>query len=294
VRSTFDAVNELRPLMDDLRRALRGAKTRKQAERALDKWLKANKDNETLAELISGPAIQAELAGQLMVDVNDTRTVDMSRTDAGLWVFQDEAVPAFLDTPWREAIDIYETLDIPRKKEFERLAREYRSRGEEAYRLFLEQIRKRSLNAILEALEGGETFADFTADLDDFTDRLGVGRADPAYLETVFRTNIASAYGAGRQRALEDTKDELPYWQYFTVDDSRVRENHKPMHEKIFQHGNASTDALKPPNGFNCRCVAVMAEPTESDEVLTSPPPGGSADPGFNKSPLDLVAEEIG
>lgn len=285
--------------MDELRLVVRDAKNEADLKQRLDAWVQEHSKDSLLSDMIFGPALQAELAGQLMVDVNDSKTIELTRSGQ-LWLFQ-QKTPAFLDLQWTEAIDLYKQLEaegkIPRNKEFANrfstLLQQYGKRGDVDRELFLERMRKFSLQKVLSALEEGTTFKEFADDFDDFTNSLGVGYENPSYLETVFRTNLQTSYGAGRQRALQAVADERPYWQYRTVNDGRVRPEHEVLHNKIFQHGNPKTDILFPPNGFNCRCAAVTMHPDDIPEgfkPLTAPPTGFKADPGFSAQPTEMIS----
>lgn len=75
--------------------------------------------------------------------------------------------------------------------------------------------------AIDAAVQNGET-------LEDFRERVGQKLADawggeePTHLETVFRTNIQTAYSAGRQVQNERVRETHPYIRYDVVDDENT------------------------------------------------------------------------
>lgn len=75
----------------------------------------------------------------------------------------------------------------------------------------------------------------------------------PWRLETIYRTNLQSAYMRGRYHyQIQDRA--RPYWMYEAVLDSRTRPSHRGMHGKIFPKDDPIWDIWYPPNGFNCRC----------------------------------------
>jgi hypothetical protein len=75
--------------------------------------------------------------------------------------------------------------------------------------------------AIDAAVRNGET-------LEDFRERVGQkladawGGEDPSHLETIFRTNVHSAYSAGRAYQNSRVKDTHPYLHFSVVDDDRT------------------------------------------------------------------------
>lgn len=73
-------------------------------------------------------------------------------------------------------------------------------------------------------------------------------------LKTIFRTNMASSYQAGRYRQLRDDVEDYPYWRYITMEDAAVRPAHAELHGKVFRWDDPFWQTHFPPNGFNCRC----------------------------------------
>lgn len=81
-----------------------------------------------------------------------------------------------------------------------------------------------------------------------------------AYAETVYRTNVATAYTAGRfQQAFDpDLADEALAFEYEAVLDADTRENHAAAHGLIAPKSSPVWDQFSPPMGFNCRCDVVI------------------------------------
>lgn len=76
----------------------------------------------------------------------------------------------------------------------------------------------------------------------------------PWRVATIYRTNIQSAYMAGRQKQMTETSSVLPYWQYLAVGDARTRPAHVALNGAIFKADDPIWQRIYPPNGFNCRC----------------------------------------
>lgn len=79
----------------------------------------------------------------------------------------------------------------------------------------------------------------------------------PRRLKTIFRTNLQSAYMAGRYKAMMQAKETHPYWRYVAILDSRTRPSHRALDGRVFSVDDGFTDVGYPPNGYKCRCRAV-------------------------------------
>jgi len=81
----------------------------------------------------------------------------------------------------------------------------------------------------------------------------GLGFSD-VRLETIFRTNLQSAYQAGRYAQMQRVAEDRPYWRYTAVNDSRTRPTHRGMHGLVYPADHPFWDTYYPPNGYRCRC----------------------------------------
>lgn len=73
-------------------------------------------------------------------------------------------------------------------------------------------------------------------------------------LNTIYKTNMSTAYMSGRYKAMLENSDHRPYWQYIAIDDGRTRESHRALDGKVFRYDDPIWDTLYPPNGWGCRC----------------------------------------
>ncbi|MEM7911301.1 phage minor head protein [Morganella morganii] len=76
----------------------------------------------------------------------------------------------------------------------------------------------------------------------------------PSRLATIYRTNVATAYQAGRYQQQLASTDTHPYWQYTAVMDGRTRKSHAAMHGRVFRFDDPIWEKLYPPNDWGCRC----------------------------------------
>lgn len=104
---------------------------------------------------------------------------------------------------------------------------------------------------ITAALEQGETLADFKARIAEAISAQGW---HSYRVENIFRTNLQTAYMAGRYKKMQAVKESRPYWQYVAIMDGRVRPSHAILDGKIYPADHEFWSAHYPPNGYRCRC----------------------------------------
>lgn len=76
------------------------------------------------------------------------------------------------------------------------------------------------------------------------------------YAETVYRTNLATAFTAGRMQQMKDPdiRATVPAFELVTVGDSDVRKNHRDGEGLIAAVGDPVWRRHAPPLGYQCRC----------------------------------------
>lgn len=91
----------------------------------------------------------------------------------------------------------------------------------------------------------------------------------PNQLKTNLRTAMQSSYHAAQYNRLQDSsvKDLYPAYQYKTLADVRVREEHRKLHDRIWSSDDEIWHRIWPPNGWNCRCYI---KPLNQDEKQNS------------------------
>lgn len=110
-----------------------------------------------------------------------------------------------------------------------------------------------------------------------------------AYGATVYRTNVATAYSAGRQHEARFMRDAglLAALRFSATLDSDVRPNHRAAHGLVADVDDPVWDQLSPPLGYNCRCAifpvdAADIPPQSLDAAgrlkLAAVPPGAGPD----------------
>lgn len=98
-------------------------------------------------------------------------------------------------------------------------------------------------------LRGSGSYAEFRREAEK------VAKAfNDTWQRTEYDTAVLTAESAVNYRRLRNGQDTFPYWEYLTVADGRVREEHRKLHGVILPAVDRIWDKIYPPNGWNCRC----------------------------------------
>jgi SPP1 gp7 family putative phage head morphogenesis protein len=278
-----DAAATLEPLRLELADAIGSAGSLKEALSAIARVRAKHANSTAIADAIFVPRAMADLAGQLMVHEHEAPGVvgePMLRQVKLLALGDSQPLEAFLGLPWDEALDYYKGRGLTSERELSTLLKGHAEATKDARRDLLATVQERVNEMLLDAVEQGQSFEEFAEALAGEAGGLGITNQDPAYLQTVFRTNVLDAYGGGRAVAMNhpDVVAARPYRQIHTAGDGRVREEHVPLDGLVFR-ADGPLAGLRPPFGFNCRCsVTTMSE---WDGEVATELPAGAVTPGF-------------
>lgn len=106
-------------------------------------------------------------------------------------------------------------------------------------------------DGIQKALENGETLPQFKERIQE---AIRLNGWHDYRVENIYRTNMQTAYSAGRYAKMQAVKASRPYWQYVTVEDKRRRLTHAALHGMVYPADHEFWGSNYPPNGFRCRC----------------------------------------
>ncbi|WP_290654472.1 phage minor head protein [Idiomarina sp.] len=128
---------------------------------------------------------------------------------------------------------------------------------------------------LTKVIDSGETFKDFADKIAPALQRHGWwGKRDvlepysgqviearlgsASRLETIFRTNLQSAYAKGQWQSIEENMSSMPYLMFDAVDDSRTRPEHARLDGIVLPVGHSFWDTHKAPLDYNCRCGVIQ------------------------------------
>jgi SPP1 gp7 family putative phage head morphogenesis protein len=79
----------------------------------------------------------------------------------------------------------------------------------------------------------------------------------PWRLETIYETNMQTAYMAGRYHGMMAATQYAPWWEYSAIMDNRTRPAHAAVNGLVFRYDDPFWQSWYPPNGFRCRCRVI-------------------------------------
>lgn len=113
------------------------------------------------------------------------------------------------------------------------------------------------------------------------------GGEDKSVYETVFRSATQMANSAGRWVASQQPRIQSILWgyEYVTVGDDRVREEHAALDGVRLPKGHLLWKTIWPPNGWNCRCDTIEIFRGERIATIKMPREGWGVDKGWSFNP---------
>jgi SPP1 gp7 family putative phage head morphogenesis protein len=173
------------------------------------------------------------------------------------------------DLPSTGAVDFLRDLTPVTREVFDGLSRQYRSDAFTIAGVNDQRVIGKVRDALTEIVAHGGTRADFEREVHQITTDAGVSDLTAFELDTVFHTNTAKAYSAGRLEQMQEPHmmEALPFWQYWTVGDLHVRPGHAELDGFIARAIDPVWRKIYPPWDFNCRCSVVPLTEEEALEI---------------------------
>ncbi len=183
------------------------------------------------------------------------------------------------------------------KVNVDRLQKEYSARALDVLSDLGDEVESSIRKKIIELIGKGAHVSEAIEKLNNTLVKLGVDSVAPYKLETVYRTELQTAFNAGRWIADQDPDVQEILWgyKYVTVGDDRVREEHAALDGVTLPKDDPFWDKYWPPNGWNCRCQVIpvfeernIVKPDKIDGQIPQP------DEGFAFNPGKLLATSLG
>lgn len=133
-------------------------------------------------------------------------------------------------------------------------------------------------------------------ELNNKFESLGISQRSPHRLENLYRTQSQIAHNAGRWQQDQDPLIQEILWgyRYATVGDARVRDTHAALEGTTLPKEDPFWNQFWPPNGYQCRCVAIPIFERVEIQVPPSVVPGTNTrivpDAGFAFNPGQMLA----
>ncbi len=145
------------------------------------------------------------------------------------------------------------------------------------------RLLQRIQDELAQIAKDGGTVEDFRAAVRKLTGDADVAELNAFTLDTAFNTAMQKAYSAGRLQQMREphVQEALPFWQYWTVGDLRVRPEHRVLDGFLARAIDPVWLKIYPPSGFNCRCSVV---PVPEEDALKEDPQASEG--GLMRLPL--------
>lgn len=185
-----------------------------------------------------------------------------------------------------EAVAAWKAKKPTLAADFDKLTQQQRQRAFTVAGVAQASILADVWKALDKAVADGTTFADFKKDV---ATKLTAawGGPNPARLETIFRTNVQTAYIHGRYAAMTQplTLKRRPFWKYSAIKDSRTTSICSALDGKVLPADSDFWNTHIPPLHFSCRSQIIALTAAQAEAAGVSEPPEVQADDGFGLAP---------
>jgi SPP1 gp7 family putative phage head morphogenesis protein len=219
------------------------------------------------------------------------------KTSAPLQLNTSSRLVGFADQP--DDIQIYTSFDLPNtgaieyirnltpvtKSVFDGLSAQYRNDAFTIAGVTDQRTLAKIRDELGQIIAQGGTAADFRHAVAQLRTDAGVEALTSADIDNVFQTQTQKAYASGRYEQMTDdsVQEALPYWQFWTVGDDRVRPEHRVLDLFTAKAIDPVWRKIYPPCGWGCRCSVVPL-------VATDAPEGSDTD-GMLRLPVLAIAK---
>jgi SPP1 gp7 family putative phage head morphogenesis protein len=122
------------------------------------------------------------------------------------------------------------------------------------------------------SLNDGKGFDFFKRSVKGLLEQKGFGLRDDGTArryDVIFRTNLQSAYQAGRFYEMEAAGEDFPYREYVAIDDTRTTSGCRQLDGRVFHYKDKFYLQNQTPRHFNCRSTWVAVSKDERVDLKT-------------------------
>ena len=190
--------------------------------------------------------------------------------------------------PYAEAVEYLRKRDVLNKVDYDKLSAQLKFRAFTASRISDGALLKRINVELIKNIEAGNGLKDFLGmTKTDVLSKVGLGSAGGWYWETVYRTNVQTAYNAGRMMGYE--QDKPLALELVVIDDARTTDYCRQYAGKgfILPYDDPFWKTHIPPFHFNCRTtVRAIYDEREIPEQWSSKSAIEEPAKGFGNNPV--------
>jgi SPP1 gp7 family putative phage head morphogenesis protein len=203
---------------------------------------------------------------------------------------------SFKDFIFKKAVNFLKNRKVLPKEEYQKLDDDARAKAFTVSGYTSLEILQQFSDSLTQAVEEGKTKDDFRKEINSFLEDHGYDAMNPWKSDTIFRTNIQTAYNAGHYKSMTspETLRLLPYWQYKTAYDGRVRDEHAAMHNAVYRADDPIWDIWYPPNGFRCRCIVRALSRSQVDKMKLEVQTGAPRDVDYETGEIRMLTPDKG
>lgn len=189
--------------------------------------------------------------------------------------------------PYAEAVEYLKKRDVIKKVDYNKLSDKMRFRAFTASRIADGDLLKRINSELIKNVNDGKGLKDFlTMTKTDILDKVGMGPNQGWYWEVVFRTNVQSAYGAGRAMGFEEDKPLA--LEFIGIDDSRQTEICHSLMGVVRPYDDPFWKSHWTPMHFGCRStIRAIYDKDELPDEWSSLEGIEKPAKGFGTNPLE-------
>ncbi len=189
--------------------------------------------------------------------------------------------------PYHEAVEFLKKRDVIKKVDYDKLSDKMKFRAFTASRINDGKLLEKLNAQMLANVNDGKGLKDFLSlTKTDILNKIGMGPNQGWYWETVYRTNVQTAYNVGRAMGFE--ADKPLALQFVGIDDARQTDVCHSLSGIVRPYGDPFWQSHFPPLHFNCRStIRAIYDEAELPEEWSGLDEAESPAKGFGSYPLD-------